>query len=188
MTAQTPAPSSDAVIAAALIARDKAVFDGLYRRLAPGLRHFTRSIIRDVDLAEDVTHDAFIELWERPERFNPTKATLQSWLRTIAHRRAIDRIRSRESSRARDFRVGSLEQDSIDMGTDAIDTMLIRPRLMSALAELSVKQRDAVVLRYLHELTGTELAERLGTNVCTAKTRTRDGLMALQALLPPQAA
>ncbi|NII41803.1 RNA polymerase sigma-70 factor (ECF subfamily) [Curtobacterium flaccumfaciens] len=188
MTAQTPVPSGDAAIAAALIARDEAAFDGLYRRLAPGLRHFTRNIIRDADLAEDVTHDAFIELWERPERFDPTKATLQSWLRTIAHRRAIDRIRSRESARARDLRVGSREQEYVDAGTDAMDTKLIRPQLMSALAELSAKQRDAVVLRYLHEFTGTELADRLGINVGTARTRTRDGLMALQALLPPQAA
>ena len=188
MAVRTAAPSSDAVIAAALIARDEAAFDGLYRRLAPGLRHFARNIIRDADLAEDVTHDAFIELWERPERFDPAKATLQSWLQTIAHRRAIDRIRSRESSKARDLRVGSREQEYVDAGTDAMDTMLIRPRLTSALAALSAKQRDAVILRYLHELTGTELAERLGINVGTAKTRTRDGLMALQALLPPQAA
>ena len=188
MTSPTDAPPSDAAIAAALIARDSTAFDGLYRTLAPGLRRFTRSIIRDDDLAEDVTHDAFIELWERPERFDPAKASLQSWLRTIAHRRAIDRIRSRESSRARDLRIGSREQESGDAGIDAVDTVLMRPLLMTALAGLSAKQRDAVVLRYLHELTGPELADRLGVTVGTAKTRARDGVLALKTLLSPRAA
>lgn len=184
ITSRITAPLSDAAIVTALIARDDAVFADLYRSLAPGLRHFTQTIIRDADLAEDVTHDAFIELWERPERFDPARATLRSWLRTIAHRRAIDRIRSRESSRARELRVGSREQGYVDAGTDAIDTTLIRPLLANALAGLSAKQRDAVVLRYLHELTSAELAERLGIKAGTAKTRTRDGLIALHALLP----
>lgn len=188
VTARTTAALSDAGVAAALVARDAAAFDGLYRALAPGLRRFTRSIIRDADLAEDVTHDAFIELWERPERFDPAKASLQSWLRTIAHRRAIDRIRSRESSRARDLRIGSREQEFGDAGMDAVDTVLMRPLLVTALAGLSVKQRDAVVLRYLHELTGPELAERLGVTVGTAKTRARDGVLALKTLLSPRAA
>lgn len=179
---------SDAAIAAALIARDEAAFDGLYRRVAPGLRSFTRTIIRDADLAEDVVHDAFIELWERPERFDPSKATLLSWLRTIAHRRAIDRIRSLESSRARDFHFGRREQMHVDFGTDSLDTVLARPQLMTALAALSAKQREAVVFRYLYELTSTELAEHLGINIGTAKTRIRDGLTALHALLPPHAA
>ena len=65
-------------------------------------------------MAEDVVQEAFLELRRHPERFDPTRADLQSWLRKIAHRRAVDRIRSTQSARDRDVRVGTRDHHDVD--------------------------------------------------------------------------
>lgn len=156
------------------------VFTAVYRQYAAGLRGFVATIIIDRHLAEDVVHEAFLELWQHPDRYDPNRADLQSWLRTIAHRRAIDRIRSLEASRSRDLRVGARDHHSVDHSTDRWDMLFIRSRLRDALAGLTQKQRDAVLLRYLCEHSAPEVAAVLGTTVGTAKTRVRDGLTALR--------
>ncbi|MDT0235416.1 sigma-70 family RNA polymerase sigma factor [Curtobacterium sp. BRB10] len=162
-------------------------FTASYQQYAPELRRFVTTIIIDRHLAEDVVHEAFIEFWRHPDRYDATRADLQSWLRTIAHRRAIDRIRSREASRSRDIRIGIRDHHDIDPGMDRFDALLTRSRLHAALAQLTNKQRDAVVLRYLGERNTSEVADELGTTVGAAKTRIRDGLLVLRAHLPHDA-
>lgn len=159
------------------------VFTAAYRQHSVGLRRFVGAIILDRDLAEDVVHEAFLELWRHPDRFDPTRADLQSWLRTIAHRRAVDRIRSTQSARDRDVRVGTRDHHDVDRSGDQWDTAFGRPALRAALATLTPKQRDAVVLRYLGEQSTPEVAACLGVSVGTAKTRVRDGLLALRVQL-----
>ncbi|TCU43965.1 RNA polymerase sigma-70 factor (ECF subfamily) [Curtobacterium sp. PhB25] len=161
-------------------------FTAAYRQHASGLRGFVGTIIIDRHLAEDVVHEAFLEWWQHPARYDPTRATLESWLRTIAHRRAIDRIRSREASRRRDFRLGIRDHHSTDHSLDQFDAHFSRARLRGALAELTEKQREAVILRYLGERSTEEVARDLHTTVGTAKTRVRDGLTALRHRLQPQ--
>ncbi len=158
---------------------DPANFTHAYRTHATQLRGFVGTIIRDRHLAEDVVHEAFLELWKHPDRFDPARADLQSWLRTIAHRRAIDRIRSLEASHARDLRVGKREHAAVNHDTDQWDALFHRQELRAGLARLSDAQRDAVTLRYLAERTTIELADDLQVSVSTAKTRVRDGLLAL---------
>lgn len=156
------------------------VFTRAYRTHAVGLRGFISTIILDPHLAEDVVHEAFIELWQHPDRFDPTRADLQSWLRTIAHRRAIDRIRSLEASRARDLRFGTRDVATSNHDPDQWDTLFSRPLLHAALARLTERQRTAVSLRYLGERTTIELADTLQVSVGTAKTRVRDALLLLR--------
>lgn len=162
---------------------DAGIFTAAYRQYASGLRGFVRTIIVDPNLAEDVVHEAFLEFWQHPDRYDPARATLESWLRTIAHRRAIDRIRSLETSRNRDLRIGIRDHHSTDHGFDQFDAHFSRARLREALAELTDKQRDAVVLRYLGERSTAEVASALNTTLGTAKTRVRDGLSALRQRL-----
>ncbi|MEN0101484.1 MAG: sigma factor-like helix-turn-helix DNA-binding protein [Curtobacterium sp.] len=83
-------------------------------------------------------------------------------------------------ARSRDLRIGTRDHHSIDHGTDRWDTLFIRSRLRDALAGLTQKQRDAVLLRYLGEHSAPEVAAVLGTTIGTAKTRVRDGLTALR--------
>ncbi|KQS06222.1 hypothetical protein ASG04_16880 [Curtobacterium sp. Leaf183] len=158
-------------------------FTTAYRQHSVGLRRFVGAIILDRYMAEDVVHETYLELWRHPERFDPTRADLQSWLRTIAHRRAVDRIRSTQSARDRDVRVGTRDHHDVDRSSDQWDAVFGRPELRAALATLTTKQRDAVILRYLGEHSTPEVAEHLGISVGTAKTRVRDGLLALRVQL-----
>ena len=105
------------------------------------------TIIIDRHLTEDVVHEAFLDLWQHPDRYNPNRADLQSWLRTLAHRRAIDRIRSLEASRNRNLRIGIRDHYSTDHTSDQFDALFTRGRLRAALAALTDKQRDAILLR-----------------------------------------
>jgi len=163
---------------------DPRAFTAAYQQYAPELRRFVARIIVDRHLAEDVVNEAFLELWQHPTRYDPERADLQSWLRTVSHRRAIDRIRSLEASRKREARIGIRDHHDSDHGSDQRDALFVRTTLRAALAELSDKQRDAVVLRYLGERNTSEVAGELGVTVGTAKTRVRDGLIALRAHLP----
>ncbi|MCS6549358.1 sigma-70 family RNA polymerase sigma factor [Curtobacterium flaccumfaciens pv. flaccumfaciens] len=160
---------------------EPAAFIAAYQQHAPGLRRFVGTVIVDRHLAEDVVHEAFLEFWQHPDRYDPDRADLQSWLRTVAHRRAIDRIRSLEALRKRELRIGTRDHHSVDHNDDQRDALFLRPTLRIALADLSDKQRDAVVLRYFGERSTAEVASQLGITVGTAKTRVRDGLSALRA-------
>jgi RNA polymerase sigma-70 factor, ECF subfamily len=173
----------DATLADDLARGDRAAAAEVYRRFAPALRAFVGRIIRDHALAEDVVHDVMIDILRRPERFDPNRGSLRSWLLTLAHRRAIDRIRSIEAARKRDHRIGVREHHSVDAGTDQWDALFDRSNLRAALAQLSAKQREAVTLRYLQDRTHSELAQILGVATGTAKTRVRDGLLALRSAL-----
>ncbi|WP_439689792.1 sigma-70 family RNA polymerase sigma factor [Curtobacterium sp. SP.BCp] len=156
-----------------------------YRAHAVGLRGFVTTIILDPYLAEDVVHETFLDLWRHPGQWDPARADLLSWLRTIAHRRAIDRIRSIEAARHRDFRVGIRDYDS-GAHADDRDALFIRAQLSAALAGLTDKQREAVLLRYLGERTVPEIAQQLGISTGTAGTRVRDGVLALRHALAPR--
>ncbi|MBF4607323.1 sigma-70 family RNA polymerase sigma factor [Curtobacterium sp. VKM Ac-1393] len=160
-----------------------ATFTAAYRQHASGLRGFARTIIIDHHLAEDVVHEAFLEWWQHPDRHDPARANLESWLRTIAHRRAIDRIRSLEASRNRDRRIGIRDHHGTDHGLEQFDAHFSRARLRAALSELTDKQRNAVLLRYLGERSTAEVASDLNITLGTAKTRVRDGLIALHQRL-----
>ncbi|MGN8048122.1 sigma-70 family RNA polymerase sigma factor [Curtobacterium sp. 22159] len=156
-----------------------------YRDHAVGLRGFVSTIIIDPHLAEDVVHETFLDLLLHPGQWDPTRADLLSWLRTIARRRAIDRIRSLEAARHRDLRIGIRDHDNVDHADDR-DALYTRARLRDALARLTDKQREAVLLRYLGERTIPEVAQHLGISISTAGTRVRDGVHALRLTLTPR--
>lgn len=139
-----------------------------YQDHAVGLRGFVSTIVIDPHLAEDVIHETFLHLWLLPDQWDPTSADLLSWLQTIAHRRAIDRIRSFEAARHRDLRIGIRDHDNVDHAYDQ-DTLYIRARLRDALAGQTDKQREAVLLRYLGECTVLEVAQHLGIRCRTRR-------------------
>jgi RNA polymerase sigma-70 factor (ECF subfamily) len=162
----------------------RALCTAAYRDHAVGLRGFVTTIIIDPYLAEDVVHETFLDLWLHPGRWDSARSDLPSWLRTIAHRRAIDRIRSLEAARHRDLRIGIRDYDSGSQ-EDGRDALFTRPRLRQALDGLTDKQREAVLLRYLGERTIPEVAQHLGISISTAGTRVRDGILALRNALNP---
>lgn len=164
-------------------AGDHDAFTELHRRFRPLVESWVRHHLVDRSLSEEVVQDVLLEVWCRAGRYDPQHAPV-SWIRTIAQRRAIDRVRKAEADRHRDLRIGIRMFDTVDHATtERAEGVLERVALHRALAALPTRQREAVVLRHLGELSGPELAERIGVPLGTAKTRARDGLLTLRRSL-----
>ncbi len=164
-------------------AGDRVAFRRLHDRFRPLVEHWVRYHVVDRWQSEEVVQDVLLELWRIADRYDPRHPPV-SWIRTIAQRRAIDRVRKAEADRQRDVRVGARYADAVDHASvERAEGVLERESLRRAVAALPARQREAVVLRHLAELSGPELAERLGVPVGTAKTRARDGVQALRRSL-----
>ncbi len=126
-------------------------------------------------------------LWRQATRYDRSKGSAAAWAATVAHRRAIDRVRSEESSRARDDRASHVAVPAADVVADEvvdeIATGLDRQRVQTALAKLTDAQREAVTLAYYGGHTYREVAVLLDVPEGTVKTRIRDGMIKLRDLL-----
>jgi len=161
--------------------------------LAEAYRHYgglvfgvCRRVLVDQSLAEDVTQEVFTFLWQHPERFNPLRGSLRSWVGLLAHRRSVDRVRV-ESRRARsetrwdppgDPAVG--EQGDVD---EYLAATWLAGRVRDALGKLPAEQRDAVVLAYYGNRTYRQVAADLAIPEGTVKSRVRLALRRLDTLL-----
>ncbi|MCB0997586.1 MAG: ECF RNA polymerase sigma factor SigK [Acidimicrobiales bacterium] len=171
--------------AAALLARaargDEAAFAELYDELSPMVHGVILAVVRDPGYAEEVTQEVFVELWRVAARHRPDRGSVRSWASTIAHRRAVDRVRSEQAARNRHDRVG--REAVIEDGDDAaavVTTRLEHERVRRALDELTPLQREAVHLAYYGANTYREVAALLDVPEGTVKTRIRDGLIRLR--------
>jgi RNA polymerase sigma-70 factor (ECF subfamily) len=141
-------------------------------------------VLRDRAQAEEVTQEAYLECWRHSTRFDPDKGSALSWLLTIVHRKAVDRVRSAEASGRRDEAYSQKEQTvEHDSTAEAATASLEATRVRAALAHLTEKQRQAVELAFLGGYTHTEVARMLDLPIGTAKTRIRDGLIRLRDAL-----
>ncbi len=141
-------------------------------------------VLRDRAQAEEVTQESYLDCWRHAARFDAAKGSAISWLLTIVHRKAVDRVRSAEASGRRDAAYGQREMSvAHDETAEAAATSIEATRVRAALAHLTSKQREAVVLAFLGGYTHTEVASMLDLPVGTAKTRIRDGLIRLRDAL-----
>ena len=138
-------------------------------------------MVRNPAQAEEVTQEAFLEVWRTASRFDPARGSALSWLMTIGHRKAVDRVRSAEASSRRDTSYHQQTQSvDHDATADAVHTSLEAQRVRTALQALTPVQHEAVKLAYFGGYTHTEVATMLDLPVGTAKTRIRDGLIRLR--------
>ena len=141
-------------------------------------------VLRDRAQAEEVTQESYLDCWRHAARFDAAKGSAISWLLTIVHRKAVDRVRSAEASDRRDAAYGQREMSvAHDETAEAAAASIEATRVRAALAHLTSKQREAVVLAFLGGYTHTEVASMLDLPVGTAKTRIRDGLIRLRDAL-----
>lgn len=167
---------------------DRSAFSALYQRFRPLVDRWVRHHLSDPAQVEEVVQDVFLELWLIADRFDPRHSVI-AWVRTIAQRRAIDRVRKSCADRDRDHRIGVRDLELVDhSATERAESVLDRAALRAAVAALPCRQREAVVLRHLHGLTGPETAETLGVPLGTAKTRARDGIASLRRAMVPESA
>lgn len=162
----------------------ESAFESLYDAMASRVFGLVLRVLRDQAQSEEVTQEVFVEAWQQAKRFDPSRGTAASWLLTIAHRRAVDRVRSSQASQARDLRIGIKEfQDSYE---DVEEHAILHDetvRVSRALQQLSAPQREAIQLAYFSGYTHLEVAELLKIPVGTAKTRIRDGMGKLRELM-----
>lgn len=143
-----------------------------------------RKIVRDADLAADVTQEALVDVWRSAERFDPDRGSVVGWVCSITHRRAVDLIRSTQSGRDREERAGvaGFERDRDDV-TEAVESAEDRDRVTECLGTLTGLEYEAVTQAYYGGLTYRQVAERLGAKLATVKSRMRSALQRLQDCL-----
>ncbi len=182
-TDQTSAPTTEELMLR-IAAGNENAFEELYDRLSPQVFGLVRRILKDQAQSEEVAQEVFVEAWQQAARFDAARGKAITWLLTLAHRRAVDRVRASQASKDRDLREGIKEfQASYD---DVEETAIVHDesrRVIQALERLSENQRDAIQLAYFGGYTHLEVAELLKIPVGTAKTRIRDGMNKLRDLM-----
>lgn len=167
-----------------IAAGNENAFEELYDRLSPQVFGLVRRILKDQAQSEEVAQEVFVEAWQQAARYDAARGKAITWLLTLAHRRAVDRVRASQASKDRDLREGIKEfQASYD---DVEETAIAHDegrRVVQALERLSETQRDAIQLAYFGGYTHLEVAEMLKIPVGTAKTRIRDGMKQLRDLM-----
>ncbi|GGM85830.1 RNA polymerase sigma factor SigK [Terrabacter tumescens] len=163
---------------------DETAFADLYDAVSSRLLGLVRRVVRDPAQSEEVTQEVFLEIWRHSARFDPSKGGAMSWMLTIAHRKAVDRVRSAEAARHRDEGYGASNQEvTHDSTAETVVERLDAERVHRALETLTAVQRQALELAYLSGYTHTEVATMLDLPLGTAKTRIRDGLIRLRDTL-----
>jgi RNA polymerase sigma-70 factor, ECF subfamily len=162
---------------------DQAAFASVYDSLVPTVYGVVRRVLRDPSQAEEVTQEVFVEIWRQASRFDPDRGSVRTWAVVIAHRRAVDRVRSEQSHRDRQSTASAAAVDApATPEDDAIDYDEGR-RAKAALQTLPAAQREALELAFYDGLTHVQIADRLGVALGTVKTRIRDGLIRLRTAM-----
>ncbi|MEM7326224.1 MAG: sigma-70 family RNA polymerase sigma factor [Actinomycetota bacterium] len=138
-------------------------------------------------MAEEVTQEVFVELWRIAPRYDRSKGSPQAWAATVAHRRAVDRVRSEQASRSRDAAERSKRRAAEEPGVDAVGDVVVtridQERVSAALDQLPEPQRVAVTMAYYGGHTYRQVADLLHEPEGTIKSRIRDGLTRLRQLM-----
>ncbi len=163
---------------------DEAAFGQLYEVLAGPIYGVVLRVLRDQAQSEEVAQEVLVELWRTATRYAPDKGSVLTWALTVAHRRAVDRVRSAQSSADREDRAGRLGAERpFDEVAEQVTARLEREQVRVCLKALTDLQREAVLLAYYRGYTYREVAELLGSPLGTIKTRLRDGLIRLRDCL-----
>ncbi|WP_250445897.1 ECF RNA polymerase sigma factor SigK [Actinotalea sp. C106] len=177
------APSAEDLLLATARGEEQA-FAQLYDLLSAGVHGTARAVLRDPDHAAEVTQEVMLEVWRTAARFDPTRASARTWVMTLAHRRAVDRVRAVQSQRERDQRsLDGMHHPPFDVVAEEVEVEMERARVRDCLGSLTDTQRDAVLMAYYGGHTYREVAARLTAPLPTVKSRIRDGLLRLRDCL-----
>jgi RNA polymerase sigma-70 factor, ECF subfamily len=160
---------------------DALAFASLYDECSPSVYGLIRRIVRDRAQSDEVLQEVMLEIWRLAPRFDPGLGTAWAWIMTIAHRRAVDRVRSEVADRTRIEKVSAkaVTAPPASAHEEVVDE-LDRQRVRVALGELTELQRSSIELAYFGGLSQSEIATLLDVPLGTVKTRIRDGLIRLR--------
>jgi len=160
---------------------DEAAFGRLYDLMSGMVFGLVRRVLRDQAQSEEVFQEVMLEVWRTASRFDPDRGKATTWILTMTHRRAVDRVRSAQAAINRDERVASLDvatpfDEVVEQVTERLEQRKVR-RCLQFLTEL---QRQSVVMAYYQGYSYPEVAGLLDVPLGTVKTRMRDGLIRLR--------
>ncbi|MEJ2870613.1 sigma-70 family RNA polymerase sigma factor [Actinomycetospora sp. OC33-EN08] len=182
---------ADATLLQAVTDRSPGALDAFYDRFARRAYGLSRRICVDETLAEDVVQEVFLQVWRRPERFDPSRGSVATWFMTMVHHRAVDAVR-RESTRRRHTVPAAEEgdewnaQDASAAGPGADEAALDRVvagHVRDALTQLPPDQRRALALAYFGGFTQREVASITEVPLGTVKSRMFTAVRTLRGLL-----
>jgi RNA polymerase sigma-70 factor (ECF subfamily) len=160
---------------------DQDAFARMYDVLSPRVFGLILRVLVDRAQSEEVLQEVFLEVWQSAGRFAPNRGQGRSWVLTIAHRRAVDRVRSAQASTDRDARIGIRDLDvAYDGVAEQVELKIEGERIAAALSSLPEAQREALTLAYYGGYSQSEIAALVGAPLGTVKTRMRDGLSRLR--------
>jgi RNA polymerase sigma-70 factor (ECF subfamily) len=167
-----------------MAAGNSAGLSALYDRYGNAALGLAFKVCGNRTIAEDIVQEAFLALWQRPDSFDGERGSAGAFLLGIVHHKAVDAVRREASVHRREENFAAEPQGgSEDDVVEAAWISMRRQKVLHALRQLSDVQREALELAYLHGLTYSEVADRLGIPLGTAKTRMRDGMIRLRALV-----
>jgi RNA polymerase sigma-70 factor, ECF subfamily len=184
---------------AARLPRVTADLDALLRRVAQGdVEAFaafyddTRArvfglvvrVLRDPGYSEETTQDVYLQVWRGASGYNSSAGSPLAWLMTLAHRRAVDRVRSEQAASQRESRYGAANVElPADRVAEAVISSDERRQVTECLGALTDPQRECIQLAYYEGLTYLQVSERLSANLATIKSRMRDAIRGLRNCL-----
>ena len=158
---------------------DRAAFEDLCQHIAAPVFGTVRAVVRDLPQSEEVAQEVLVEIWQTAPRFEASRGSALAWVTTIAHRRAVDRVRSEQRSAERELRAAAHPVAYDDVAEQA-EANLDGERLRRCLRSLTGLQRQAIMLAYYGGYTHRQVAALLGVATGTVNTRMRDGLIRLR--------
>ncbi|KJK43671.1 RNA polymerase sigma factor SigK [Lentzea aerocolonigenes] len=160
---------------------DQAAFGRLYDLMSGKVFGLIRRVLRDEAQSEEVFQEVMLEVWRKASRFDTALGSPSAWIMTIAHRRAVDRVRSAQAAGDRDVQAARLEVDTpFDNTSEQAASRLEQRQVRRCLSFLTSLQRESVLLAYYQGYTCPEVASLLRIPLGTVKTRMRDGLIRLR--------
>ncbi len=183
---QAPAPRPGAL--ESLLERvsrgDQEAFEVVYTAVAGPVLGLVRKVLRDPAQSEEVAQEVLVEVWRCAARFDPRQGSAIAWIMTLAHRRAVDRVRSAQASADRELKAAVHgHSPAFDDVSEQVERRLEREQVRRCLGQLTELQRESVTLAYYNGFTYRETADLLGAALGTVKTRLRDGLIRLRDCL-----